>query len=395
MTTNNKDYLNENLYNYIDELCESSDKYKDLSETVKDRMSDLLESIEDEDCHQILSDIAEIHDFLTKLNSLSLNELTLIKSNGKILIEKYIKHKEKINSLKTKNSVLEEELSNLNDQKEKALLKLDELNDEYYKLYQEKNNLDLQISIQEKEENKKQKLDNELLKDQIKNLNDRIEILNKQITSSKEEINDLSNKNKEIYKINSQMKEELLCKDEILKMSTERYCKLNDENDSIMSMNRGLQKTIEELDNQNKEYQVLIKQLIEKLSKFEKTKGHERKISFNSIITNEEDEKNKNEIMSESGEITGTNRKKRNAIDYTGRGINLNELIIDESEISEQPEKIEKTIQKEPITFEITRESFKQLSKLNASNHQIENSEIYYKARKNNFLYELLFRLLD
>ena len=151
MTTNNKDYLNENLYNYIDELCESSDKYKDLSETVKDRMSDLLESIEDEDCHQILSDIAEIHDFLTKLNSLSLNELTLIKSNGKILIEKYIKHKEKINSLKTKNSVLEEELSNLNDQKEKALLKLDELNDEYYKLYQEKNNLDLQISIQEKE----------------------------------------------------------------------------------------------------------------------------------------------------------------------------------------------------------------------------------------------------
>ncbi len=191
------------------------------------------------------------------------------------------------------------------------------------------------------------------------------------------------------------MKEELLCKDEILKMSTERYCKLNDENDSIMSMNRGLQKTIEELDNQNKEYQVLIKQLIEKLSKFEKTKGHERKISFNSIITNEEDEKNKNEIMSESGEITGTNRKKRNAIDYTGRGINLNELIIDESEISEQPEKIEKTIQKEPITFEITRESFKQLSKLNTSNHQIENSEIYYKARKNNFLYELLFRLLD
>ena len=37
--------------------------------------------------------------------------------------------------------MLQEELNNVNDQKDKALLKIDEINDEYYKLYQEKNNI--------------------------------------------------------------------------------------------------------------------------------------------------------------------------------------------------------------------------------------------------------------
>ena len=140
MNSKNKDYLNEYLYDYLEDLNETSNKYKELSGNLKDRLSELFDSIEDEDCDEILCDIDEINKFLIKLNSLSNNELKMIKENGKILIDKHTKHKEKIMSLKTKNKMLEEELSMANEQKDKALLKLDELDDEYNNLYQEKHN---------------------------------------------------------------------------------------------------------------------------------------------------------------------------------------------------------------------------------------------------------------
>ena len=133
MNSNNKEYLDQYIYNYIDDLAKSSEKYKELSENLKDRLSDLFEYIEEEDCKEILNDIEELNKYLITLNKLSTNEYIMIKNNGIKLIEKYTKHKEKISSLKSKNSILEKELNNANDQKDKALLKIDELNDEYYK----------------------------------------------------------------------------------------------------------------------------------------------------------------------------------------------------------------------------------------------------------------------
>lgn len=393
MTSKNKEFLDENIYSCIDSLCESSDEYKELSLNLKDRLSELLESIEDEECNQILSDIDKLHDYLIKLNSLSTNELTLIKNNGKKLIEKYVKHKDKINILKTKKNELEEELANINDQKEKLLAKVDELNEEYYKLYQEKNNLELQITIKQNEKAKKQQLDNEYLKDKIKGLNDMIAVLNNQINKSNEEINDLSNKNKEIFKINTQMKEEIMCKDEILKMSTEKYCKLNDENESVKSMNRGLQKTIEELDNQCRNYQILVRQLVEKVSKYEKN-GKDRKVSFNSTIrANEEDDKS--EFLNYISENDSISKKRRFGVDYTAQGINLNELLLDESEsdISENNNG-QKNAPKSPIRFRRSRKNLKDLSKLNSSKY-LDNSELFQITKKNSFLYELLYRSLD
>ena len=88
MENKNKDYLNEYIYDYIDDLCDTSDKYKNLSTNLKERLSELFDSIEDEDCDEILLDIDEINKYLIKLNNISLNELTMIKNNGKKLIEK-------------------------------------------------------------------------------------------------------------------------------------------------------------------------------------------------------------------------------------------------------------------------------------------------------------------
>ena len=184
-----------------------------------------------------------------------------------------------------------------------------------------------------------------------------------------------------------------MCKDEILKMSTEKYCKLNDENESVKSMNRGLQKTIEELDNQCRNYQILVRQLVEKVSKYEKN-GKDRKISFNSTIrANEEDDKS--EFLNYISENDSISKKRRFGVDYTAQGINLNELLLDESEsdISENNNG-QKNAPKSPIRFRRSRKNLKDLSKLNSSKY-LDNSELFQITKKNSFLYELLYRSLD
>ncbi len=163
MKSDNKEYLNEYIYDYINDLCETSEQYKDLSGNLKDRLSELFDSIDDEDCDEILCDIDEINRYLIKLNSLAKNEFTMIMNNGKILINKYLSHKQKIMSLKSQNKILEEEISIINEQKDNILKKIDELNDEYYKLYQEKHNLEMQMSIKENEENQRHKANNDIL----------------------------------------------------------------------------------------------------------------------------------------------------------------------------------------------------------------------------------------
>ena len=51
MNLKNKEYLNEYLFDYIDDLCDTSDKYKELSGNLKERLAELFDSIEDEDCN--------------------------------------------------------------------------------------------------------------------------------------------------------------------------------------------------------------------------------------------------------------------------------------------------------------------------------------------------------
>ena len=395
----NKEYLNEYIYDYIDDLCENSEKYKELSGNLKDRLTELFDTIEDEDCNEILCDIDDINTFLIKLNSLSLNELTMIKNNGLILIKKHLKHKEKIMSLKTKNNMLEGDLATLTEQKENALLKLDELNDEYYKLYQEKNNLELQRTIKENEENEKHKLNNELLNDEIRNLNDKIKYLNKQINNYEEKVKNFSKKNKELFEEISQMKKELVCKDEIIRTSTEKYKKLNEEKETYRSINRGLNQTIEDLKGNCQDYQTIIKyneeqikQLREQINKQEQ-KPSERKISLNSLIEDEENEKEKDNIDNENKneeKLEDKNLAKRNGVDYTGQEINLNELIFEES-VSGEKEHEEAVEKKNQIKLAFTRvkhiRRFTKLKSLNYNNKKVHFADLAKKQSKKNVFF--------
>jgi hypothetical protein len=380
MNSNNKEYLDQYIYNYIDELAKSSEKYKELSGYLKDRLTDLFESIEEEDCKEILDDIEEINKYLETLNSQSINEFEKIKNNGIKLIEKYTKHKEKISSLKTQNSMLQEELTNTNDQKEKAQSRIDELNDECYKLYQEKNNLELRNTNKEKEANEKYKMDNELLTEEIKNLNFKIENLHKQIENYEEKIKELTEKNEVILEKNALQVKELKYKEEIIQSWIEKNEKTKKENDSIRFMNTGLQKTIEILENQCKEFDDDIQQLKEQISNYDKKKTRKytvNSINTNSIIIDEEDKKSKYE--ENEGNL---NTKKRNAIDYTGMGINLNDLINDQSQNESSEEPLSK---KNSNKLEVNKKKSGLKSPNRKYRKNSEESEKFKTPRKNVF----------
>ena len=423
MNSNNKEFLDQYIYNYIDELTTSSEKYKELSENLKDRLSDLFESIEEEDCKEILNDIEEINNYLITLNNLSTNEFITIKNNAIKLIDKYTKHKEKISLLKTKNNMLQEELNNVNDQKDKALLKIDEINDEYYKLYQEKNNIELKNTLKIKKNYEKFRKNYQIFTEEVKALNDKIESLKKQINIKDEKIKELMDKNVENIQNKSVMDKELKFKDEIIQSWIYKNEKIKEENESIKFMNSGLQKTIEILDNQCKDYEKSIQQLKEQINYYDKISYQKNIISNKNNISlfNDEEEEKSDYIDEDVSEI---NTKRRNGVDYTNMGINLNELMFDQSENSENDinkrnsiNKIKSGMKSPHKKYRKSSEESEKLNKYNTprKNYLHKGFENFIKSKilqiqsyKNNdngkkimskndeaFLSELLFRLLD
>ena len=423
MNSNNKEFLDQYIYNYIDELTTSSEKYKELSENLKDRLSDLFESIEEEDCKEILNDIEEINNYLITLNNLSTNEFITIKNNAIKLIDKYTKHKEKISLLKTKNNMLQEELNNVNDQKDKALLKIDEINDEYYKLYQEKNNIELKNTLKMKEDDEKFRKNYQIFTEEVKALNDKIESLKKQINIKDEKIKELMDKNVENIQNKSVMDKELKFKDEIIQSWIYKNEKIKEENESIKFMNSGLQKTIEILDNQCKDYEKSIQQLKEQINYYDKISYQKNIISNKNNISlfNDEEEEKSDYIDEDVSEI---NTKRRNGVDYTNMGINLNELMFDQSENSENDinkrnsiNKIKSGMKSPHKKYRKSSEESEKLNKYNTPRKNylhkgfenlIKSNILQIQSYKNNdngkkimskndeaFLSELLFRLLD
>jgi chromosome segregation ATPase len=295
--------------------------------------------------------------------------------------------------------MLKDELSTINEQKDQAFNKIDEINDELYKVVQEKHSLEMQMSMKENEETKRQKKDNEILNDEISSLNDRIEYLNKQISLYEEKMNNISKKNKEILSSNSELKKEVACKDELLRLSNEKYKNLNDEKESIRIMNRSLEKTIEELKNQCKDYQTVINHNEEQIRKIKekmlKHKDHEvtRKISLNSLLRYDEEDQSKSDINNSNTNGNNNNnnnsnnnnninnninidllQKRRNAIDYTGNEINLNELLFDNSESISSKSEDEVAEKKNQIKMAFSRvKAVRRFNRLKSLNYHIKN----------------------
>ena len=116
-------------------------------------------------------------------------------------------------SMETKYNILEEELSTIKEQKDKALLKVDEIKDEYYKLYQEKNTLEMHDSLKQDEEKEKEKLNKQLLNEEINELNEKNDYLNKTIEAYEYKIDNLTKLNDELFEMNSKLQKDIEYKD--------------------------------------------------------------------------------------------------------------------------------------------------------------------------------------
>ena len=195
------------------------------------------------------------------------------------------------------------------------------------------------------------------------------------------------------------MKKELVCKDEIIRTATEKYKKLNEEKETYRSINRGLNQTIEDLKGNCQDYQTIIKyneeqikQLREQINKQEQ-KPSERKISLNSLIEDEENEKEKDNIDNENKneeKLEDKNLAKRNGVDYTGQEINLNELIFEES-VSGEKEHEEAVEKKNQIKLAFTRvkhiRRFTKLKSLNYNNKKVHFADLAKKPSKKNVFF--------
>ena len=140
--------LGENIYKLIDDITQASTTTIEISSNLLFQLSNLFESIEDETTHEIITQMGEINDFISRIFTFSKNELQEIKIKSKICNEKAEKRKQKIMKLKDDNKKLNEKIKELEIDKKQLIINIDdiskELSDLYQKnrIYEEKNDLE-------------------------------------------------------------------------------------------------------------------------------------------------------------------------------------------------------------------------------------------------------------
>ena len=149
--------INERIYNSIDKLTDESQEMSEISMNLMTQLKNLLESIEDETCEEILSDIVKLNDFISYVVNISKNELQEIKEKSQLAIEKANKRKQKILNLREENASLEEEVKNIESEKQKLILNIDSITTELSEMYQENQRIETKTQI-EIENKKKENL---------------------------------------------------------------------------------------------------------------------------------------------------------------------------------------------------------------------------------------------
>lgn len=153
-----KNYIiDERVYNSIDKLTDESQEMSEISMNLMTQLKNLLESIEDETCEEILSDVVKLNDFISYVVNISKNELQEIKEKSQLAIEKANKRKQKILNLREENASLEEEVKNVESEKQKLIINIDSITTELSEMYQENQRIETKTQI-ELENKKKENL---------------------------------------------------------------------------------------------------------------------------------------------------------------------------------------------------------------------------------------------
>ena len=313
-------------------------KNKLISQNLNERLEELFDSIDDEECTNILADMINISKFLSKIDNLAHNEFAEIKENSEILIEKYEKHKDKIKNLKCEIDCLKKDNENVVEQNDKYLKRIDELGKECLNLYQEKQNFEKRKSIMENEENRLQKLTNDQLNQEIVNLQATNNSLLGRINELKTKFDELSAKNKQMNTENAYLIKSITYTNRKYNEETYKNEKYERECKRLIEENNKLKSDNIDLIAQREEYKNLIELLQEKCQNDidnKKDLASIQKNNLNDLENLKNDQKNLSNNNNEQNTRNGNN-KEEEFIEENQRMTTLGDLLEEGSEYDEQ-----------------------------------------------------------
>ena len=263
-----KSYLiDERIYNSIDKLTDESQEMSEISMNLMTQLKSLLESIEDETCEEILSDIVKLNDFISYVVNISKNELQEIKEKSQLAIEKANKRKDKILNLREENASLEEEIKNVESEKQKLILNIDSITTELSEMYQENQRIETKTQI-ELENKKKENLLKEKYIKQIDDMQRDMEKLKSKNESYEQGMINIRRKSMILEQHNKTLTDQLGSKSFQFLMKVQQENELQNKIDTLNQQNEDLYKKI-------KFYQIQVEKWKEKYKNLETKKSQE------------------------------------------------------------------------------------------------------------------------
>ena len=348
--------IEENVYKSIDNLTNSSKDIIITSTNFLSQLTSLLESIEEDEILEILSDAGKINDFISLTSTFTKNELQELKVKSKIAIEKAEKRKNKIIILKEENTKLKEKIKEAETEKQQLILNIDSISSQLSDIYLE--NQKRERSLSQEQIYKKKEI---LLKEKyIKEIND----MQKDIDILKEKNKTFEN-NATKFRRKSLILEEKNKKlsDELGAQTMQFLRKMREQND-LKNMINSLKLKNDDLSKKLKNYeklQIKYKNLEEKTEK-ENENIVKKNINSNNFIKldNTSRKSGKKMIQLRDRNISDSDNDNENDLRYKTFS-NLNDLLAEESDASknlESSKKIDKIYNKKKAKGNFRRYSF-------------------------------------
>ena len=348
--------IEENVYKSIDNLTNSSKDIIITSTNFLSQLTSLLESIEEDEILEILSDAGKINDFISLTSTFTKNELQELKVKSKIAIEKAEKRKNKIIILKEENTKLKEKIKEAETEKQQLILNIDSISSQLSDIYLE--NQKRERSLSQEQIYKKNEI---LLKEKyIKEIND----MQKDIDILKEKNKTFEN-NATKFRRKSLILEEKNKKlsDELGAQTMQFLRKMREQND-LKNMINSLKLKNDDLSKKLKNYeklQIKYKNLEEKTEK-ENENIVKKNINGNNFIKldNTSRKSGKKMIQLRDRNISDSDNDNENDLRYKTFS-NLNDLLAEESDASknlESSKKIDKIYNKKKAKGNFRRYSF-------------------------------------
>lgn len=379
---NKKNYqINEVVFNSIDKLTGSSKEISETSVNLMSQLTNLFESIEDETCEEILSDVGKINDFISYVVNISKNELQEIKTKSKLAIEKADKRKDKILSLKEEIESLQEEIGNVEEEKQQLILKVDTMSTELVDIYQENQRNETRAEL-ESISKKNEKIIKDKYIQQLDDMQKDMDLLKKKNESYEEGMVKIRRKSIVLEQHNKKLQDELGSKSFQFLMKIQQENELQNKIKSLTEQNEDLYKKI-------KSYQSQIDNWKEKYKALEAKRSQEsqKKKMINIKRFDESAKKKLSRKKDKKVDIRRHNQieeKNDSDIDYMRYNTysNLNDLLGSEKELEEDSLKEEKK-----------EEKFKKVNYQNIKTLRKKNDKLTTNKEKINSYREVSFDL--